>query len=100
MLTKTAGASLYEGRLFFVFCGVFPETAESFARGKQVKENYLDWSRERTKNEVTLFSEKTCSPNIKTFSDLLKVLIEYICYIYQKAEVRKYSTKMSKQERN
>ncbi len=89
MQTKTAGASLYEGRLFFVFGGVFPETAESFVRGKQVKENYLDWSRERTKNEVTLFSGKTCSPNIKTFSDLLKVLIEV-----------KNSMKMMMQERN
>jgi hypothetical protein len=46
-----------------------------------VKENYLDWSRERSKNEVTLFSGKTCSPNIKTFSDLLKVLIEYVIFI-------------------
>jgi hypothetical protein len=69
---ENRGAFMYEGRLFFVFGGVFPETAESFARGKQVKENDLDWSRVRTKNEVTLFSGKTCSPNIKTFSDLFE----------------------------
>jgi hypothetical protein len=34
MQMKTAGAFMYEGGLFFVFGGVFPETAESFVRGK------------------------------------------------------------------